>query len=91
VGKSIFEKCVMGKLANKTRLFVTHQLQFLPTVDYIVVVKDGAITERGTYSELMDSKKEFYELIQEHIHKKQNEVSSSPQVTPRGEKVKYYI
>ena len=28
VGKHIFEKCILGALAGKTRVLVTHQLQY---------------------------------------------------------------
>ena len=55
VGQSIFENCIKNQLENKTRIFVTHQLQFLNRVDYILVIKDGQITESGTYDELMAS------------------------------------
>ena len=37
-------------LAGKTRILVTHQLQFLKDVDSIVVLAGGSITERGTFS-----------------------------------------
>jgi ABC-type multidrug transport system fused ATPase/permease subunit len=36
---------------------VTHQLQFLPHVDYILMLKDGEIVEMGTYEELMQVRK----------------------------------
>eukprot|EP01117_Protostelium_nocturnum_P013244 TRINITY_DN4935_c0_g1_i4.p1 TRINITY_DN4935_c0_g1~~TRINITY_DN4935_c0_g1_i4.p1 ORF type:complete len:1039 (-),score=239.18 TRINITY_DN4935_c0_g1_i4:20-3136(-) len=78
VGSSIFENCIVGQLASKTRILVTHQLQFLNQVDYIVVLKEGKIAEMGTYRQLMDSHKEFYELVNTHvkINKDENENTS---------------
>jgi ABC-type multidrug transport system fused ATPase/permease subunit len=43
VGKAIFDNCVSGELAGKTRVLVTHQLQFLNQADQIIVLKDGRI------------------------------------------------
>jgi len=52
-------------MAGKTRVLVTHALHFLPQVDYICVVADGRIVERGTYSELMESGREFSMFVRE--------------------------
>ena len=53
VGKYLFENCVMGALRKKTRILVTHALHFVPSADYIIVMRDGRIAEQGTFSELM--------------------------------------
>lgn len=55
VGKHIFEKLIghTGILKNKTRVLVTHAIGFLPRVDKIVVMKNGQISEVGTYRELL--------------------------------------
>ncbi|KRT80294.1 ABC transporter ATP-binding protein [Oryctes borbonicus] len=37
VGKHLFEECIMGYLGSKTRILVTHQLQYLKRADLIVV------------------------------------------------------
>ncbi|KAI2474095.1 ATP binding cassette (ABC) transporter subfamily C member [Diabrotica virgifera virgifera] len=37
VGKHLFEKCIKGFLGSKTRILVTHQLQFLKDADVIIV------------------------------------------------------
>lgn len=39
VGKAIFDNCIMGELGNKSRILVTHQLQFVNKADLIVVMK----------------------------------------------------
>nr|CAD7441508.1 unnamed protein product [Timema bartmani] len=47
VGKHIFEEVIgpAGLLRKKTRILVTHSITFLPTVDEIVVLKNGEVSE----------------------------------------------
>lgn len=63
VGKYLFEQCICGALANKTRVLVTHQLHFLSRADFIVVLANGHITEQGTFKELIGKKGEFQRLM----------------------------
>jgi ABC-type multidrug transport system fused ATPase/permease subunit len=42
-----------GMLAGKTRILVTHQVQYLPQADRVVVMSSGEITAVGTYAELI--------------------------------------
>ena len=56
-------KCLMlsfigpkGVLRKKTRILVTHGISFLPLVHQIVVMKDGKISEIGTYHQLLANK-----------------------------------
>ncbi|KAJ1561710.1 Multidrug resistance-associated protein 1 [Cladochytrium tenue] len=53
VGKAVFERCVVGALAEKTRVLVTHQLHVVPRADLVVVLDEGRVVESGTFSELM--------------------------------------
>jgi ABC-type multidrug transport system ATPase subunit len=56
VAKSIFQKCIRGLLREKTVVLVTHQTQFLPEVDTILILKDaGVAAGYGTFDELRDS------------------------------------
>lgn len=73
VGKALFENAIMNALSGKTRVLVTHQLQYMPKVDHIIVVNDGKITEQGTYDQLMRDGKEFAKLIINHVHEKEEE------------------
>ena len=41
VRKKIFAKVFMKKLKNKTRVLVTHAVDFLPLVDRIIVISKG--------------------------------------------------
>jgi ABC-type multidrug transport system fused ATPase/permease subunit len=55
-----------GLLRNKARVLVTHGIQHLREVDWIVMLKDGLIAEQGNYHELMRDKSVFYQLIKEY-------------------------
>ncbi|KAJ8916751.1 hypothetical protein NQ315_013956 [Exocentrus adspersus] len=54
VGKHLFHECIKKYLKDKTRILVTHQLQFLKEADLIVVINNGRIEKIGKYSELSE-------------------------------------
>jgi len=61
VGKHIFENIISSDsekslLRNKTRLWVTNNLSFLPQVDHIIVLENGSILDQGTYQDLAQRK-----------------------------------
>ena len=56
-----------GALRKKTRILVTHGITFLSEMDQIVVLKDGKISEIGTYQELMNNKGAFAEFLVEQL------------------------
>ncbi|TPX38128.1 hypothetical protein SmJEL517_g00165 [Synchytrium microbalum] len=65
VGKSLFDNCILGALKGKTRILVTHALQYLPRVDKILVMSGGTIVEQGTYKELMADKYSYLSANQD--------------------------
>ncbi|XP_067949297.1 multidrug resistance-associated protein 1-like [Watersipora subatra] len=69
VGKHIFENVIgpNGLLKDKTRILVTHGLQWLPEVDSISVLTEGRITETGTYQALIAEKGVFAQLIDDYV------------------------
>jgi len=69
VGKHIFDNAIgpKGILKNKTRILVTHKIAVLPHVDQIVVIKDGRISESGSYSELIRNQGSFAEFLAEFL------------------------
>ncbi|XP_011305034.1 multidrug resistance-associated protein 1 isoform X4 [Fopius arisanus] len=69
VGKHIFENVIgpSGLLKKKTRVLVTHGITYLPEVDNIVVLKDGEITESGTYKQLLEKKGAFADFLIQHL------------------------
>ncbi|XP_059756486.1 ATP-binding cassette sub-family C member 2 isoform X4 [Balaenoptera ricei] len=69
VGKHIFNKVLgpNGLLKGKTRLLVTHSIHFLPQVDEIVVLGNGTILEKGSYSTLLAKKGLFAKNLKTFI------------------------
>ncbi|XP_054832209.1 ATP-binding cassette sub-family C member 3 [Eublepharis macularius] len=68
VAKHIFDKVIgpEGTLKGKTRILVTHGINFLPQVDYIVVLVDGKISEMGSYQELLKQNKSFADFLRNY-------------------------
>src|SRR6266487_2916770 len=65
VAKHIFEKCIVNYLSTKTRILVTHQLQFIKEATKILVLKNGSTVALGTYDELLHSGIDFVSLLEE--------------------------
>ncbi|KAI8619281.1 P-loop containing nucleoside triphosphate hydrolase protein [Chytriomyces sp. MP71] len=65
VGRALFENCLLGKLAGKTRVLVTHQLHFLPKVDIVVLMEAGKIVAQTSFEELLRTNESFAKLMQE--------------------------
>ena len=74
VGKHLFEKVIgpQGMLQNKTRVLVTHGIGFLPQVDVILVMKDGKISEMGSYESLIDKKGDFSDFMHDQMQKQED-------------------
>lgn len=53
VGQHLMAHAICGLLRSKTRVLVTHQLQFLPSADLVAVMRDGRIDELGGYQARM--------------------------------------
>eukprot|EP00697_Spironema_sp_BW2_P016516 gnl/Spiro4/7777_TR4091_c0_g1_i1.p1 gnl/Spiro4/7777_TR4091_c0_g1~~gnl/Spiro4/7777_TR4091_c0_g1_i1.p1 ORF type:complete len:1516 (+),score=565.05 gnl/Spiro4/7777_TR4091_c0_g1_i1:47-4594(+) len=52
VAQFIFENCVMGLLRSKLVFLVSHQIQFLPLVDHVILLQGGRIQAQGTPAEV---------------------------------------
>ena len=66
VGAAIFDNAIQGLLAGKTRILVTHGLQYLPQAASVVVMENGRIVEQGTYAELVASGSSFSRFAEEY-------------------------
>lgn len=54
VGHHIFDECIINFLEGKTRILVTHQVQYASSVDRILVLSEsGSVSAIGTYTELV--------------------------------------
>ncbi|KAL5548580.1 hypothetical protein UlMin_003811 [Ulmus minor] len=65
-GSHLFKECLLGLLSSKTVMYVTHQVEFLPAADLILVMKDGRITQAGKYNDILNSGTDFMELVGAH-------------------------
>jgi ABC-type multidrug transport system fused ATPase/permease subunit len=63
VGKHLFNDCIISYLANKTRILVTHQLQYLRDADHIVILNEGSIETQGSFQELLGSQADYAQLL----------------------------
>lgn len=60
VGKHIFEKCIEEFLVNKICVLVTHQLQYLTSVQHVVLLNMGKVVAQGSFRTLQKSNKELF-------------------------------
>ncbi|KAL9444634.1 hypothetical protein AB3S75_017759 [Citrus x aurantiifolia] len=65
-GSHLFKEVLLGLLNSKTVLYVTHQVEFLPAADLVLVIKDGKITQAGKYTDVINSGTDFMELVDAH-------------------------
>uniref|UniRef100_A0A8C1I6G8 ATP-binding cassette sub-family C member 5 n=1 Tax=Cyprinus carpio TaxID=7962 RepID=A0A8C1I6G8_CYPCA len=63
VGSHLFHSAIRHTAKSRTVIFVTHQLQFLPECDEVVLMKDGQIAEHGTHVQLMEKGRDYAALF----------------------------
>ncbi|CAL8356041.1 unnamed protein product [Merluccius merluccius] len=63
VGAHLFRHAIKGSARRKTVLFVTHQQQYLPECDDVVLMKDGQISEHGSHAQLMAKERDYATLF----------------------------
>ena len=98
VGKHIFDSVIgpNGVLKDKTRIFVTNSLSFLPQSDKILMMENGSIVGQGTYDELMQKKGDsFSKYLKHYLDGKEANIEGiktlQTQVSQVSEKVKREI
>ena len=90
VSKHLFDKVIgpKGLLKNKTRILVTHGVSYLPQVDQIVVMKEGKVSEMGTYKQLLAKKGEFADFLIQYIQQKEESEIEDPETETEVEGLK---
>ena len=58
IGKKIMNDLIINYLKNKTRIIVTHALQYLQYMDRIIYMKNGRIEWSGSFQEILNQ--EFF-------------------------------
>ncbi|KAL3615470.1 ATP-binding cassette sub- C member 9 [Castilleja foliolosa] len=83
-GTQLFQDCLLGILKDKTILYVTHQVEFLPAADLILVMQNGKIAQAGTFDELLKQNIGFELLVGAHSQALESviTVETSSRTTP---------
>ncbi|KAH0658452.1 hypothetical protein KY289_027200 [Solanum tuberosum] len=82
---SLFNEYIMGALSGKTILLVTHQVDFLPAFDMVLLMSDGEILRSASYDQLLASSKEFQNLVNAHKETAGSERVSEAIYSPRSD------
>jgi len=65
------EKIIHGNLQSffrgKTVVIIAHRLSTVKNADQIIVLKNGEIVEKGNHRYLVDTKKEYYNLVKNQL------------------------
>ena len=85
VGRHIINRVLgsKGLLGGKTRILSTNALTVLKEADFICLLRDETILEKGTYSQLMAMRGEISNLLRSSAE--EEEESSSPSEASTGE------
>ncbi|KAG0282352.1 hypothetical protein BGZ98_006805, partial [Dissophora globulifera] len=62
-----------GLFGDKTRVLITHGIHHLSAADQILVMKDGQVSEKGRYQEILADKKGFFQLINDYSVQEQEQ------------------
>ncbi|KAI3914071.1 hypothetical protein MKW92_040135 [Papaver armeniacum] len=72
-------ECLLKFLKSKTVIYTTNQVEFLPSADLILVLKEGRITQSGTYEDILISGTGFMDLVGAHKKALLSHQKSEPQ------------
>ncbi|CAD8103784.1 unnamed protein product [Paramecium sonneborni] len=67
VGKFIINECLNGYLKQKTRILVTHALNYCLYTDYIYFINNGIIVEQGTFNKIKQN--EHFNMVYQKFYK----------------------
>ena len=73
IANNIFENCIINELKGKTRLFITHSLNYLNKADKIIFIQNGEIVFFGNYGDLI--KIEEFNVFKKYIEEKESKKS----------------
>ncbi|CAG2117453.1 unnamed protein product, partial [Medioppia subpectinata] len=63
VGRHIYRECIDRGLKGRTVLLVTHQIECLAGMDFVVYVREGRVVRMGPHRELYDTDSDYRQLI----------------------------
>lgn len=73
VGRHLFDSCIKSFLRDKLVILVTHQLQYLPTADQVLLMNHGVIEGVGTFESLRDTGLDFAKLLPKEVEEIEDE------------------
>ena len=76
VRKNIVNNVINGILKEKTKILVTHAIDFIHMADKIVMMDDGKIKAQGTYDQLLQNE-DFKKLLEVNEINNQQEATGS--------------
>lgn len=81
VGRHLIDKVLgsSGLLASKTRVLATNSIPVLAEADFVTLIRNGKILEKGTYKQLMAMKGEIASLIRTANNEEEEEVLTTPE------------
>lgn len=77
VSTHLVQHCILGTLAQKTRVLITHHVEVARHADMIIVMDEGRIAQQGSYGDLRNVEGAFKTLITEYGNELHNVVSES--------------
>eukprot|EP01080_Neovahlkampfia_damariscottae_P007696 gene7696-12162_t len=82
VGKIVFENCFMKMLEGKSRILVTHQIQYAKHADYIYILDNGKIVEEGIFEDLNKQGGKLSELLQKiKLHEEDEDLKKISEIS----------
>ena len=60
----VIQKSLSYLVKGRTTISIAHRLSTLNDADYLVVIDQGTITERGTHEELKEKKGTYFKLLE---------------------------
>lgn len=89
VAEKVMNDCIINHFKHKTRVLVTHSLQYLKHMDKIIYLKHGQILWQGPYEELVN-KDFFFHMTSKLHHQEKNDENQTEktQDIPETEKLK---
>lgn len=70
VARHLFENCIKGFLKEKIVILATHQLQFLPSLDQIILLDRGVVQVTGAFDSMRDTGFDLGKVLKEIAQEK---------------------
>ncbi len=76
----LIQKAFEQLLEGRTSFVIAHRLSTIRNADLVMLLKDGQIVERGTHTELLAKKGEYYDLYMSQFRREEEPADSNGKV-----------